>query len=120
MCVGAASGAVGTLVNWGANAAIGKFTPVLLQAAGPYSYLLFAAACIVMVGYVAVFVPETAGVSLESMAGLFGAPPARSKLLLTDAEAAAASGGGGDDAQLVRHDAAGAIDTRPLSEDEGR
>ena len=113
--------AVGTLCNWSANAIIGRFTPVLLQAAGPYSYLLFAAFCIVMGGYVAFFVPETAGVSLEHMAGLFGAPPARSKLLLAaggDADAAVAASGG-DDARLVRHDAAGSVDTRPLTEEEG-
>jgi hypothetical protein len=109
--------AVGTLVNWSANAAIGKFTPALLVAAGPYAYLLFAAFCVLMGAYVLAAVPETAGVSLENMGSLFaGGAGKRAAAAAADGDRVAT---GGDAARLVGAEAGNGIDTRTLDEEYG-
>ena len=69
----AQGGAVGTLMNWVTNAIIAKTVPLLIDAAGAYTYLLFAGCCAAAFVYVALAVPETAGVSLEGMGALFRA-----------------------------------------------
>ena len=48
-------------------------SPLLLRDIGGYTYVIYAALCVVMGCYAYVAVPETAGVSLEAMDTLFAA-----------------------------------------------
>lgn len=66
----AKGGAVATLTNWAVNACIGKAAPVILTAAGAYTYVGFSVICAAMGVYTALCVPETGGRSLEEMGGI--------------------------------------------------
>lgn len=70
--------AAATLTNWAMNAIIGKTTPLIADEIEQYTYAMFGCFCLIMTAYVYVSVPETMGVSLESMDLLFekGAPAA--------------------------------------------
>jgi SP family sugar:H+ symporter-like MFS transporter len=87
----AQGGAVGTFVNWVTNAIIAKAVPLLIDAAGAYTYLLFAGCCAAAFVYVALAVPETAGVSLEGMGALFRAHRRSKAAAAAEAEAAEAA-----------------------------
>jgi hypothetical protein len=67
----AAGTAAGTTVNWISNAAIGKFAPLLLALAGSSTYLIFAVFCVIMALYTFLALPETAGLSIESITELW-------------------------------------------------
>ncbi len=63
--------ALGTVFNWASNAIIGKVTPLLFEAVGGLTFLLFCFFCLASFFYVYAFIPETAGVALEDMALVF-------------------------------------------------
>ena len=62
---------IATMANWLGNAAVGKLQPLALDAIGPNLYLVYAVFGLLMAGFVAVCVPETAGKTLEEMDDLF-------------------------------------------------
>ena len=80
--------ALGTLVNWASNAAIGKAVPLAVEAWGGLTFLVFFACCAAGGAFVFACVPETAGVPLEAMGSVFGEAGARP---LAGAAAAAAA-----------------------------
>jgi sugar porter (SP) family MFS transporter len=63
-----------TLSNWSNNAIIALATPYIVQALGPFMYLIFGSAGIIMAIFTFFAIPETMGKSLEDMDEIFGAP----------------------------------------------
>lgn len=60
-------GSLATLTNWTANAIIGRVAPLILTAAGPWTYAGFSVICALMGGYTWAVLPETGGKTLEEM-----------------------------------------------------
>lgn len=63
-------------LQWLANYAIAKITPIMQANIGYGMFLFFGSCCAINVLFVAIFLPETKGVALESIGALFGDPTA--------------------------------------------
>lgn len=63
---------VTTSATWMCNFVIGLVTPDMLESWGYGTYLFFAGFCLLALGFVYFFVPETRGRSLEDMDAVFG------------------------------------------------
>ena len=95
--VRARGSALATGCNWLTNALVGKLSPLLLDALGPYMYIGLGGICAASALFVALALPETQGVTLEDMGSLFpqgarSSPPTTRKsegdaVLLAKAEA---------------------------------
>lgn len=107
--------AIATMANWASNAVIGKAAPFVLNSIGAFTYALLAAACVAMTLFVWVYLPETAGVSLEDMGALFGAPGGGGK---AKGAAGGVSGGADASSRLDRSGSSGSgdhLDREPLT-----
>lgn len=60
-----------TATNWFANYVVGQLTPILQERIGWVMYLFPATSCVISVGTVMYFYPETKGVELEDIDRLF-------------------------------------------------
>ncbi|QIW95387.1 hypothetical protein AMS68_000905 [Peltaster fructicola] len=63
--------AAALMTQWLMNFVIAKITPIMLANITYGTFLVFAVCCILMVVYAILFIPETAGVPLESIGLLF-------------------------------------------------
>ena len=86
---------IGVLVNWATNAVIGKVVPLMVEAWGGASFLVFCACCAVGGAGAWRYLPETAGVALEDMGALFGEERGLARVPSFEAAQPAAGGGGG-------------------------
>jgi hypothetical protein len=79
------------MLQWLFNFVVSRAVPPMLENMGPGgfgTYIFFASFCFTMAGFVYFMLPETKGLSLESMNELFGLPGAQTK----DIESASVDG----------------------------
>jgi len=62
-------------VQWLANYAIAKITPLMVNSLGFGMFLFYGGCCIASSAFIALTLPETRGHSLEAIGVLFGEPP---------------------------------------------
>jgi len=108
-CMGAT-----TTANWVGNYMIAQFTPMLLQRFGFSAFLTFAFFCVICL-LLALWLPETSGVMLEDIEGLFdeklGMSATEEVRSIKDAKAGSVEAGGNYGSAELRERAPGSVST---------
>lgn len=93
-----------TSTTWMCNFVIGLVTPDMLEKIGWGTYIFFAVFCLLGLGFTYFFIPETRGMSLEDMDGIFGDTAAKEEKVRLYRIEASLWGVGVEDRDLVKED----------------